>query len=175
MSAAAPQLRRGPRPAELAVSLGVLALGLGAAWVAASLPEAGGYARIGPNFVPKGVAGALVVLGLWLLAEAFTGGWRAAQPEDPAERGEHAFVPAAFAWVAAGLVAQMALIHTAGFPLAAAVLFAFVARGFGSVRWLRDAGIGLAIGVGVFLFFVRFLNVNLPAGWLLPVLGAAGT
>ena len=32
----------------------------------------------------------------------------------------------------------------------------------------------LAIGVLVFLFFVRFLNVNLPAGWL-PVLGAAGT
>ena len=174
MNAAAPRLRRGPRPAELAVSLGVIALGLVAAWVAASLPEAGGYARIGPNLVPKGVAGALVVLGLWLLAEALTGGWRAALPDDPAERGEHAFVPAAFAWVAAGLVAQMALIHTAGFPLAAAVLFALVARGFGSVRWARDAGVGLAIGVGVFLFFVRFLNVNLPAGWLLPVLGAAG-
>jgi len=26
----------------------------------------------------------------------------------------------------------------------------------------------------VFLFFVRFLNVNLPAGWLLPILGGAG-
>jgi hypothetical protein len=26
----------------------------------------------------------------------------------------------------------------------------------------------------VFLFFVKFLNVNLPAGWLLPLLGAAG-
>ena len=44
-----------------------------------------------------------------------------------------------------------------------------------TTRWLRDAAIGLAIGVLVFLFFVRFLNVNLPAGWLLPVLGAAGT
>ena len=77
--------------------------------------------------------------------------------------------------VAAGLLAQMALIQGAGFPVAAAALFAFTARGFGSARWLRDAAIGLAIGVLVFLFFVRFLNVNLPAGWLLPVLGAAGT
>ena len=175
MSSAGPARDGGVRGAELAVSAGVLALGLGASWVAAALPEGGGYARIGPNFVPRLVAGGLVVLGLWLLAEVFTGGWRAAQPDAPEARGDHAFVPAAFAWVAAGLLAQMALIQGAGFPVAAAALFAFTARGFGSARWLRDAVIGLAIGVLVFLFFVRFLNVNLPAGWLLPVLGAAGT
>jgi len=163
-----------PKRAELVVSLGVLALGLGASAVAFALPEAGGYSRIGPNFVPRLVAGGLVLLGLWLLWEAFTGGWRMAVPEDPEERGDHAFVPPAFLWVGAGLVAQMALIHTAGFPIAAMALFTCVARGFGSTRWLRDAGVGLAIGVVVFLFFVRFLNVNLPAGWLLPVLGAAG-
>jgi hypothetical protein len=28
--------------------------------------------------------------------------------------------------------------------------------------------------MAVFLFFVRFLNVNLPAGWLQPILGTAG-
>jgi hypothetical protein len=49
-----------------------------------------------------------------------------------------------------------------------------VARGFGSARFLRDAAIGLLLGLGVFLFFVRFLNVNLPAGWLHPILGGAG-
>ena len=159
---------------DLILSLGVTALGIAAAVVALSLPAAGGYSRVGPNVMPVAVSFGLILFGCLLLYECFTGGWRAALPDDPAERGEHAFVPAAFAWVAAGLVAQMALIHTAGFPLAAAVLFALVARGFGSVRWARDAGVGLAIGVGVFLFFVRFLNVNLPAGWLLPVLGAAG-
>ena len=95
-------------------------------------------------------------------------------PDDPEARGDHAFVPSAFLWVVAGLLAQMVLIHTAGFPLAAMALFVCVARGFGSTRWLRDAAVGLAIGILVFLFFVRFLNVNLPAGWLLPVLGTAG-
>jgi hypothetical protein len=30
------------------------------------------------------------------------------------------------------------------------------------------------LGLGVFAFFVHFLNVNLPAGWLRPLLGAAG-
>jgi putative tricarboxylic transport membrane protein len=54
------------------------------------------------------------------------------------------------------------------------VLFACVARGFGSTRFARDLAVGLVLGLAVFLFFVRFLNVNLPAGWLLPILGGAG-
>jgi putative tricarboxylic transport membrane protein len=159
---------------ELIVSLGVLALGIFAALVAFRLPEAGGYARIGPNFTPKVVAAALVGLGLWLLVEVFTGGWRERVPDDPAERGEHAFHRAAFAWVSGGLFAQMALIHSAGFVLAGMVLYGCVARGFGSARLARDLGVGLVLGLAVFLFFVKFLNVNLPAGWLKPILGTAG-
>jgi putative tricarboxylic transport membrane protein len=158
---------------ELVISLGVLALGLFAAVVAFRLPEAGGYARIGPNFMPKVVSGGLVMLGLWLLAEVATGGWRDRVPDDARERGEHAFVGSAFLWVSAGLLAQMALISNAGFVIAAMALFACVAHGFGSRRWFRDLGIGAILGVAVYLFFVRFLNVNLPAGWLEPVLGTA--
>jgi putative tricarboxylic transport membrane protein len=160
--------------AEVVLSLGVLSLGLGAAYVAFSLPETSGYARIGPNFMPKFVAGGLVAMGVWLLAEVATGGWRDAVPDDPAARGEHAFSWPAFAWVSAGLFAQMALIHSGGFVVAAMALYACVARGFGSTRFVRDLAIGVVLGLGVFLFFVRFLNVSLPAGWLQPVLGAAG-
>ncbi len=164
----------GARRAELVASLSVLGLGLGATAVAIGLPEGGGYARIGPNFVPKLVAGALVLLGAWLLAEWASGGWRQPVEDDPATRGDHAFVPSAMVWVLGGLLLQMALVHTAGFPIAAAALFACVARGFGSARPLRDASVGLAIGLAIFGFFVGFLNVNLPAGWLQPVLGSAG-
>jgi len=162
------------RPAELLLSLGVLALGLFAAVVAFRLPEAGGYARVGPNFMPKVVAGGLVLMGAWLLAEVATGGWREAVDDDPSTRGEHPFHVPAFAWVSAGLFAQMALIRHAGFPIAAMALFACVCRGFGSTRPARDAAIGLVLGLAVYLFFVRFLNVGLPAGWLAPVLGGAG-
>ncbi len=162
------------RRAEIVLSLGVLALGVVAAVVAFRLPEAGGYARIGPNFVPKLVAGALIAMGLWLLAEVATGGWRDAVDEDPAARGEHAFHWPAFAWVSAGLFAQMLLVQRAGFVVAAAALFFCVARGFGSTRPVRDAALGIVLGLAVYLFFVRFLNVSLPAGWLAPVLGVAG-
>jgi putative tricarboxylic transport membrane protein len=68
----------------------------------------------------------------------------------------------------------MALIGWAGFVVAGSVLFAGVARGFGSRRPARDLAVGLVLCVGIFLFFVKLLNVNLPAGWLAPLLGAAG-
>jgi hypothetical protein len=41
--------------------------------------------------VPAIVGAGLILLGLWLLAETFTGGWRSRVPDDAAERGEHAF------------------------------------------------------------------------------------
>lgn len=158
--------------AEIALSLGVLALGAVAALVTARLPGEGGYAGIGPNFIPAVVSGGLAVIGAWLLWEALAGGWRhRASPEAGAE---HAFNATAFGWISAGLFAHMALIGWAGFVVAGAVLFACVARGFGSTRVARDAAIGLVLSLAVFLFFVKLLNVNLPAGWLRPLLGSAG-
>jgi putative tricarboxylic transport membrane protein len=124
--------------------------------------------------MPGVVAFGLVACGLWLLYEVWTGGWRDRPSDDPAERGDHAFHAPGFLWITAGLFAHMALIAHAGFVIAGAALFAGVARGFGSKRVARDVGIGVSIALLVFLFFVRFLNVNLPAGWLAPLLGGAG-
>ena len=162
------------KPAELVLSLAVLLLGIAVAIGTASLSGAGGYARVGPNVAPAVIAGGLIVLGLWLLYEAVFGGWRNAVPDNPEARGEHVFSPSAFIWVSIGLIAQMLLIHWAGFVIAQAALFACVARGFGSSKAPRDLAIGLVLGLGVFFFFVKFLNVNLPAGWLRPILGGAG-
>jgi putative tricarboxylic transport membrane protein len=162
------------KPAELVLSLAVLSLGIAVAIGTAGLSGAGGYARIGPNVAPAVIAGGLILLGLWLLYEAVFGGWRNAVPDNPDARGEHDFSPSAFIWVSIGLIAQMLLIHRAGFVLAQATLFTCVARGFGSRRYPRDFAIGLALGLVVFLFFVKFLNVNLPAGWLAPIMGGAG-
>jgi putative tricarboxylic transport membrane protein len=162
------------KPAELILSLAVLALGIAVAVGTSRLSGAGGYARVGPNVAPAVIAGGLILLGIWLSYEAFSGGWRNASPDDATARGEHPFHIGAFAWVSLGLIAQIFLIHTAGFVLAQAVLFACVARGFGSSKLPRDFAGGLVLGLAVFLFFVKFLNVNLPAGWLKPILGGAG-
>lgn len=162
------------KPAELLLSLAVLALGIAVAAGAYQLSGAGGYARVGPNVAPAVIAGGLILLGAWLAYESLSGGWRNAPPEAAEARGEHRFYAGAFVWVSVGLFLQIFLIHRAGFVLAQAALFACVARGFGSSRFLRDSAIGLLLGLAVFLFFVKFLNVNLPAGWLRPILGGAG-
>ena len=160
--------------AEIALSLGVLALGIGVAAGTAMLPSEGGYAGIGPNFVPGVVAAGLLLVGAWLAFEAFSGGWRNAPPDDPRERGEHAFHAPSFGWISVGLFVHMGLIGTGGFVLAGTALFACVARGFGSTRIVRDVVMGFVLSLGVFVFFVKLLNVGLPAGWLAPLLGAAG-
>ncbi|MFY9313987.1 MAG: tripartite tricarboxylate transporter TctB family protein [Burkholderiales bacterium] len=160
--------------AEIALSLGVLALGLGVIGVTATLPSEGGYSGIGPNFFPGVIGAGILLLGAWLAWESITGGWRDAAPDDARERGEHAFNPGAFGWITAGLFVHMALIGTGGFVVAGAALFSCVARGFGSRRPARDLAFGLALTVAVYLFFVKLLNVNLPAGWLAPLLGTAG-
>jgi len=159
---------------ELAIAAALLALGMFVALIASRMPATSGFSGVGPGAMPGIVATGLIVVGLWLLGESLTGGWRQREPDDPAVRGEHAFLARGFVWVSAGLFAQMALIHTAGFVIAAAALFVCVARGFGSVRPLRDSAIGAALSLGIFSFFVKFLNVNLPGGWLKPILGAAG-
>lgn len=150
--------------AELWLSLGVIAFGIAAGVVTAQLPSEGGYAQIGPNFFPAVVAAGLVLLGAWLLWESLSGGWRSvAQPEPGSE---HAFQKNSFLWVSAGLFVHMALIGTAGFVIAGTILFACVARGFGSRRALRDAALGGVLALAIYLFFVKFLNVGLPAGWM---------
>lgn len=154
--------------AEIALSLGVVALGIGVAAVTATLPSEGGYAGIGPNFIPAVIAVGIILLGVWLAVEAFTGGWR----KLPAH--EEVFERNPFLWVSAGLFAHMALIGGAGFVVAGTVLYACVARGFGRRRWSVTLAVGLVLSLAIFLFFVKLLNVNLPAGWLAPVLGGAG-
>jgi putative tricarboxylic transport membrane protein len=154
--------------AEVALSLGVLALGAGAAAVTATLPGEGGYAGIGPNFIPAVVSAGLLLLGAWLTFEAFSGGWRQREPH------AGSFAAAPFLWVSAGLFAHMLLIGNAGFVIAGMALFVLVARGFGSRATLRNLLIGAALSLGVYLFFVKLLNVGLPAGWLAPLIGGAG-
>jgi putative tricarboxylic transport membrane protein len=93
-----------------------------------------------------------------LLRHPLAGGWRDIPP--PPEEPLHA---PSFGWIAGGLAVQMAIIGVIGFTLASTLLFAAVARGFGSRRLAHDAIVGFVLAAAVFLFFTRVLGLSLPA------------
>lgn len=151
-----------PRPrGQIAVSVGVLALGalvIAGSW---ELPAGGGYAQVGPGVVPRIVGGVLLLLGAMLLREALTGGFRGVDEEAevhlPMDWG-------AFGWVTAGIILYGLLVERAGFLIASTLLFVTVARGFASRRWLSNAAIGLVVAAFIFAIFNYGLGLQLPAG-----------
>src|SRR5262245_41429944 len=147
--------------AEIALSAGVLVLGIGVVIGTALLPSEGGYARIGPNFVPGVVGVGLIVVDVWLLYKILTNDWRDREDDSPKARNEHAFDVKTFLWVTTGLFAHMILIGTTNFVITKTMLVMYITCSFSSHRWLRDLVIGFVLALGAFLFFVKFLNVNL--------------
>lgn len=149
---------------DLLAALFVLALGALALWQAAVIPASPIYAQVGPTLVPYLVAAGLLALGAGLTVAALRGGWSADLPEvaevPPANRR-------ALALMAAGLLANLALIGPLGFVPAATVQYGLTCAAFGSRRPLRDLAIGLAVTFAAFLLFARALGVNIGAGPLL--------
>jgi len=148
---------------DLAVGLGVVALGALAGWLTWVIPVTPVYAVVGPKLVPALIAGALVLFGLLLTGAALRGGWSADIPE-VAEAGPPNVV--ALAWLGGGMLLNLVLIEPLGFALSAAVQFVCTARAFGSRSPLRDAGIALLVSLGAFFLFVEALGVNIGAGLL---------
>jgi putative tricarboxylic transport membrane protein len=144
--------------AEVAISAAVLALALFVFTELPGIPAEGGYSAVGPRFAPLIVGAGLLAIGLLLLRQALTGGWRDRGP--PPDEPVH--LPS-FAWIAGGLVAQMAIIGVVGFTAASTMLFVAVARGFGSTRVAHDALVGFVLTAAVFVFFTRVLGLSLPA------------
>jgi len=169
------QDNRNPSFLQALVGLGVIALGLGLAVGAVSIPSAAGYAGVGPNFLPWLVSVALLMCGAFMLYEARTGGFRHMEEGPP---GDKPYWPG-FVWMSAGLLVNAALITTIGFIFSCALCFVLAARGMrnaegqstsGLKTWVTDGITGLLIAVPVFWLFTKFLAINLPgltqSGWL---------
>ena len=157
------------------IGLGTLAVGAAMAWGATGISSEAGYAGVGPNFLPWVVSLALALLGIWLVWEAGSGGFRAMEEASGAERADWS----AFVWVSVGILANAALITTIGFILSCTLCFVLAVRGFKSAEgrrsaslgtWVKDALVGAAIAAPVYWMFTKLLAINLPGltstGWL---------
>jgi len=146
---------------QLVVSICVVLLGAALAYGTYQLPEASGYAKVGPRLMPAIVSGGLLVLGLLLFKESLSGGFHGV---DESEHGEKPTHWPAFAWISAGLIVNGLLIVPAGFVIAGTLLFVMAARGFDSRAYGRNAAIGLTIAALTYAFFTYGLGLALPAG-----------
>ncbi len=143
---------------EIAVAIGVLSLGLVVLWQASDIPVSPIYAKVGPTAAPYMCAFGLIAMGAALVWEAFSGGW---QPEEEKEVAQDRV---ALGWVGAGLILNVVTIGPLGFTIASVLLFACVARGFGSTNLVRDGLIGAAFALIAYIGFAKALNINIGAG-----------
>jgi putative tricarboxylic transport membrane protein len=152
---------------QVAVAAGVTAIGVAVLVGSFFLPTGGGYAQVGPGVVPRAVGALVVVLGAFLLREAFAGGFPGVDEEAEAK------LPMdwpAFAWVSAGILAYGFLIEFLGFILSSTILFVMVARGFNSRRWVINIVTGLVLASVVYAIFNYGLGLTLPVGVLKGIL-----
>jgi putative tricarboxylic transport membrane protein len=160
---------------QAAIGAAVLVLAALLAFGASQISSEAGYGGVGPNFLPWGVSAALAVCGGLLLWQALSGGFQVMETPTGAERGDWP----AMAWVAAGVLANAALITRIGLVLACALCFALAVRGLrssegkpagGARQSAIDFSTGLAIAAPAFWMFTKVLNINLPGltatGWI---------
>jgi len=140
---------------EAGLGAAVLALGAFIAFETSRAPGAAN-AVIGPALFPYLISAGLVLVGLALLREAFTG--HIAHEQGLELDG------VAVVLVSVGLVIQFLLLETLGCIPSSTILFMVVARAFGSRRLVVDAVIGLALTGLAFVLFNYGLDLNLPLG-----------
>lgn len=150
---------------EALIGLGLLLFSAFALWQIWQIPPSPIYAKVGPTTFPYIAVGGLAVLAVFLVIEAARGGW---QPDDEKDVSVDW---RAFGFVAAGLVANLALITWVGFTLASTVMFVLIAHGFGSRTPLRDAAIGFVVALAAYFGFAKALGVNIGAGWFETLIG----
>jgi putative tricarboxylic transport membrane protein len=125
---------------------------------ALNFPNDAGYAGISSRFVPSLIAIFLLAVGVLLMWQAFTGGFRNFTDSLINVSADYRGA----LWVSAGILLMAALISYIGFVISASMLFVLAARGFGSTRLLRDLLIGVALVLPVYWLFGQVLDVSLP-------------
>lgn len=154
------------RAIQVAAGAALVGLGIAMGYGAMGFRADASYSGIGPAFYPGAVAGLLALCGLALVREALTGGYRNLAPPEPALPG----MARAAALVSGALLVTAFAITRAGFPITCALLFAAVARAFGSRRPAVDLGVGFAVSLALNAIFAKGLGLMLPTltagGWL---------
>jgi putative tricarboxylic transport membrane protein len=110
---------------------------------------------IGPKAMPLLIGGGLLLLAIGHFVVALREGLPRPDSADPVAIG----------WAVTGLLGLIGAIWLgAGFIIATAIVFAFIARAMGRRALLADLGIGFGLGIAIYLMFAKVLTLSLPMG-----------
>lgn len=145
---------------------GIIAFGLVLLYGSSQLGQTDSYSHIGPGLFITLIGLVLIGLGIGLGVQVARGiPFTPTECEDAEACDTTKMRP--FLIAVAATAAPLVLMQPAGFPITAAVVFAGVARSFGSTKLLIDIATGAILGV-IAWFFFNWLGVNL--GPFLPFL-----
>ncbi len=121
----------------------------------------------GPQFFPGLIAAGLYVFAV-ILGIGAVRALAASPTTDAGESGERSVGVdwRSFAWVVGSFLAFSFLLGILGWIIAAALLFAGIARGFGHVRPLFALLVGVTISSLTYIAFDMGLGLSLPSGIL---------
>lgn len=144
------------RIGELLLGVAVLVLGVFVTIETIEMPVSAAGGGGGPKLFPFIIAAGLVVVGIWLLYEAYA--------KHPSEEQRVELDWAPVATIALGFVAMILLLETLGWIITGTILFLAGARAFGSRRYAVNALIGLGLTGLTYLVFDYGLSLDLPLG-----------
>ncbi|MGW4800816.1 tripartite tricarboxylate transporter TctB family protein [Nonomuraea sp. NPDC004297] len=150
---------------ELGLAAVVLVLGVLVVIGTLDVSAAASQLGVGPRFFPMLVGGAMVLIGLFYVADVLRGG-----RGDP-EESEDVDAGAPTDWrgvllVSGVFLAFAALLDVLGWIIGASLLFFGVSVALGAEHRLRAAVVAVVLGVTTYLLFVNGLGVTLPGGVL---------
>ncbi|MCF6469163.1 tripartite tricarboxylate transporter TctB family protein [Nonomuraea sp. MG754425] len=150
---------------ELGLAAVVLVLGVLVVIGTLDVSAAASQLGVGPRFFPMLVGGAMVLIGLFYVADVLRGG-----RGDP-EESEDVDAEAPTDWrgvllVSGVFLAFAALLDVLGWIIGASLLFFGVSVALGAEHRLRAAVVAVVLGVTTYLLFVNGLGVTLPGGVL---------
>jgi putative tricarboxylic transport membrane protein len=148
------------------LALWAAAFGLLIIWQTTLIRLTPAYSKVGPRVIPFIVGAGLVIVGVWLAYEAFTGhaavGSADSEDADPTLPTDWRCI----SLLALALLAYLFLIEPVGFIIASTALFVGAAFAMGSRRLARDIVIGIVMATILYVVFNRGLGLSLPAGIL---------
>ena len=148
--------------AHALVGLALVLIGAGLFVNAQDIHVSPAVVLLGPRLFPMIVAIALVVLGVLTILAALFGSREGTTAEGEPHAPENDWP--SFLTALSGPVLFLITVEFLGFAVATALLFAAVARAFGSRRPILDLGIGILIGLIILVVFSYGLGLMLPMG-----------